>query len=83
MNRMKKRTVFAINVGVWLAALTSAAVVALAATRPASLPAPASTPELQTTVECAPASSSPSVTQPTIYMPDDSIVAVHLTPSQP
>jgi hypothetical protein len=78
-----KRTVLAINAGVWLAALTSAAFAAVASTRPARFPAPASSPDLQTEIECSPAAPSPSVTQPLVYMPDDSIVAARLAPSQP
>jgi hypothetical protein len=74
MNRMKKRTVLAINAGVWLAALTSATAVAFAATRSASVSADAPSLSLETSIECAPASPFVSVLEPTIYMPDDVIV---------
>jgi hypothetical protein len=80
MNRIMKRTVFAINVGVWLAALTTATAVALAASRPASLPAPASSPDSQIASECAPQAPPVTVRQPTIYMPDDTIVGARQTP---
>ena len=81
MNRMKKRTLFAINVGVWLAALTTATAVALAASRPASLPTSASSPDSQSASECAPQAPPVVVTQPTIYMPDDTIVGARPTPA--
>ncbi len=75
MDLLKKRTVLAINVGVWVAALTSATAVAFAASRPASLPQAAPVPDPQTSVECAPAGPFvSSVSEPTIYMPDDVIV---------
>ncbi len=80
---IKKRTVFVVNVGVWLAALTSAAAVAVAATRPASLPANPSGPDLQTSIECAPEAPTVSVAQPTIFMPDDTIVAARPVPGEP
>jgi hypothetical protein len=77
---MNKRTLFAINVGVWLAALTSAAAVAVAATRPASLPSAPPETDSQVTVECAPTIPSVSVSQPTIFMPGDTIFAARPTP---
>jgi hypothetical protein len=83
MNRMKKRTMFAINMGVWLAALTSAAAVALAATRPASLPTTASDRDSQTATECAAVAPSVSVSQPTVFMPDDTIVGARPAPEGP
>lgn len=82
MYGMKKRTVFAVNVGVWLAALTSAAAVAVAATRPARWPAPTSRSDLQTSIGCAPAPPALSVAQPTLYMPDDTVVAAGPTPGE-
>jgi len=82
MYGINKRTLFAVNVGVWLAALTSAAAVAVAATRPASLPASPSGLDLQTSIECAPEAQALSVTQPTVFMPDDTIVALRPTPGE-
>ncbi len=74
MNPMKKRTVLLANVGVWIAAMTSATAVAYAANRSASLPPPATGTALESAIECDTAAVSVSVPQPTVYMPDDTIV---------
>ena len=74
MNPFGKRTILLANVGVWIAAITSATAVAYAATRPASLPAPGSGPASEAATECSPAALPVSVSQPTVYMPDDTIV---------
>ena len=74
MNPMKKRTVLLANVGVWVAAITSATAVAYAANRPASLPAPTTGTALESAIECDTAAVPVSVSQPTVYMPDDTIL---------
>ena len=76
MNPIKKGTILKVNVGVWVAALTSATAVAYAASRPASLPTLASGPASEHVTECGPAAVL-SVSQPTVYMPDDRIVSAH------
>jgi hypothetical protein len=80
---MNKRTVLGINAGVWLAALTSASAVSYAATRKASLPTVETSSDLQTSIECAPTAPPVSVSQPTLYMPEDSIVAVRPVAESP
>ena len=74
MNPIGKRTVLLANVGVWIAAITSATAVAYATTRPASLPALGSAPASEAATEWRRAALPVSVSQPTIYMPDDTIV---------
>jgi hypothetical protein len=80
---MKKRTVLTINVGMWLAAITSATAVAYAATRPASVAPVAMGRAPQSSIACAPAVPDVSVLEPTIYMPDDAIVGARPNGERP
>ena len=84
MDRTAKRTVLALNAGVWIFALTAATAVAYAASRPPSLPRVVASPDPQVATECAPvASPVVSVSAPTVYMPDDAIVGVRPTAGGP
>ena len=83
MDRTAKRTVLALNAGVWIFALTAATAVAYAASRPPSLPPVVAGPDPQVATECAPASPVVSVLEPTIYMPDDAIVGARPTAGGP
>ena len=74
MAAMKRHTAIAVTLGVWIAALGSAATLAYHATRPVHLAGVTSEPEPQTDTESAVAAPAEEL-QAVLYIPEATIVA--------
>ena len=74
MATMKRQTAIAVTVGVWTAALCSAAALAYDATRPVHLAGATSQPEPKLDTESAVAAPAPEL-QAVLYIPEATIVA--------